>query len=116
MRYALIACVSQVMIGPMKKLVAISELQEGKALRVDLGSHDLLVGISNGRYYAVENLCPHAWIPIGAGLIRNSEITCPWHGLAFNLENGQCTTWPEMDRLKCFDVVDREGFLCLMTE
>ncbi len=80
------------MIGPMKKLVAISELQEGKALRVDLGSHDLLVGISNGRYYAVENLCPHAWIPIGAGLIRNSEITCPWHGLAFNLENGQCTT------------------------
>lgn len=106
----------QVMIRSMKRLAAIAELQEGKALRVDLGNIDLLVGVSNGQYYAVENLCPHAWIPIGAGPIRNLEITCPWHGLTFNLHNGRCTTWPDMDRLKCFDVIASGQFLYLVSE
>lgn len=39
---------------------------------------------------AIENRCPHRGGPVGAGPLEGNTLTCPWHGLKFDLISGQC--------------------------
>lgn len=38
----------------------------------------------------IDNHCPHRGGSIGAGPLSARELTCPWHGLKFNLQSGVC--------------------------
>jgi nitrite reductase/ring-hydroxylating ferredoxin subunit len=74
------------------------------------------IGVFNigGRFYALPNLCPHQFGPLCAGTvngttacsaetgwkhawIRDGEIvTCPWHGLEFDITTGRCLAVPRL--------------------
>ena len=47
-----------------------------------------------GRYYAVDNVCPHQGGPIGEGLLEGSVVTCPWHGWRFDVCTGKSPVIP----------------------
>jgi nitrite reductase/ring-hydroxylating ferredoxin subunit len=42
---------------------------------------------------AIDNHCPHRGGPVGAGPLENGKLTCPWHGMSFELASG-CTIEP----------------------
>lgn len=72
------------------------------------------VGVFNvdGHFYALPNICPHQFGPLCEGpvggmmvcnaatgwrheLQRQGEIlTCPWHGLEFDMATGRCLSSP----------------------
>ena len=74
------------------------------------------IGVFNvgGRLYALPNLCPHQFGPLCTGTvsgttacnaetgwkfawIRDGEIvTCPWHGIEFDITSGQSLTNPRL--------------------
>lgn len=66
---------------------------------------DQLVAVFNsgGEYFAIDDLCPHMGASLGAGLVEQGIVTCPWHAWRFRVEDG---TWCENPRLKipCFEV------------
>ena len=43
-----------------------------------------------GRYDAVDNLCPHEGYPLVQGYVRDCVLTCAWHNFKFRLEDGEC--------------------------
>ena len=43
----------------------------------------------DGRFFAVNNLCPHQGGPLVVGSIKGKVLTCPWHFWQFNLESGR---------------------------
>ena len=45
----------------------------------------------DGRFYALENSCPHQGGPIADGWLEREVITCPWHAWCFNVRTGRMT-------------------------
>jgi nitrite reductase (NADH) small subunit len=43
----------------------------------------------DGRFYALDGICPHQGGPLAQGQLCGDTITCPWHGWQFNVTSGQ---------------------------
>jgi nitrite reductase/ring-hydroxylating ferredoxin subunit len=50
-----------------------------------------MIAIANvdGRFHAIDGLCPHQGGPLGAGLLCGTILTCPWHGWQFDVTTGR---------------------------
>ena len=93
------------------------------------GSHRVVklgrveVGIFNvaGRLYALPNICPHQFGPLCAGTVNGTTacsaetgwqfawvrqgevVTCPWHGIEFDIASGQSLSSPRL-RVRTYPV------------
>lgn len=54
------------------------------------------IGLFNveGQIEAIDNTCPHSVRPIGNVEFNGHMVTCLWHGLKFNVVNGECPQAP----------------------
>jgi nitrite reductase (NADH) small subunit len=59
-------------------------------------------------WYAIDNTCPHAGMPIGTHTLSNGIVTCMFHGIRFDVRTGVC---PESIAFRThrFQVELREG-------
>jgi vanillate O-demethylase monooxygenase subunit len=63
---------------------------------------------------ALRDLCPHRYLPLSQGQVKDDEIHCGYHGLAFD-RTGQCTLAPDQEtippnaRVASYPVADRMG-------
>jgi nitrite reductase/ring-hydroxylating ferredoxin subunit len=50
-----------------------------------------MVAIANidGRFHAIDGLCPHQGGPLGTGMLCGTTLTCPWHGWQFDVVSGR---------------------------
>ncbi|HEX8807016.1 MAG TPA: Rieske 2Fe-2S domain-containing protein [Candidatus Aquilonibacter sp.] len=74
--------------------VRVTELQSvppGKARVVNVGRYEVALFNVDGKYYALENACPHQGGPIADGWVENLTVTCPWHAWCFDLRTGSLT-------------------------
>ncbi len=67
----------------------VGEIPENGALPVEVGGEMIAVFHSGGRYYALEDACPHQGVPLSDGLVEEQAVTCSWHGWRFSLEDGR---------------------------
>ena len=70
------------------------DLEEGKAQLVELEGKVIALFHQKGRYYAVDNKCPHRGGPLVQGHVEDGKVTCPWHAWQFELSTGVCDTMP----------------------
>jgi nitrite reductase/ring-hydroxylating ferredoxin subunit len=66
------------------------------------------VYLLNGKYYALEDVCPHADALLSQGFVEGEEIECPLHGARFHIPTGKCTREPGGRDLACYQA-RREG-------
>lgn len=64
---------------------------DGTGLTVEVGGHPVALFLQEGRLFAVDDGCPHAGGSLGMGIARGPEVTCPWHGMHFDLATGAST-------------------------
>lgn len=76
------------------------------------GGESIVVLNVHGQLFALENSCPHAGASIANGPCQGHILSCPAHGLKFNIQNGQCTASPDF-RIRTFDVVMQDERLWL---
>ena len=50
-----------------------------KAKLVKLGDERVAVFNADGKFYAINNTCPHQGGPLGEGVLDGESVTCPWH-------------------------------------
>ncbi|MGO4809776.1 Rieske (2Fe-2S) protein [Cupriavidus sp. 2MCAB6] len=65
-----------------------------------------------GQFFAMENSCPHAGASMAGGSCVEHVISCPAHGLRFDIRNGQCTASPGL-RIRTYEVVVEDKQLWL---
>ncbi|MGH7174258.1 MAG: Rieske 2Fe-2S domain-containing protein, partial [Gemmataceae bacterium] len=71
-------------------------LQRGRVFaRTLLGEPVLLGRDTDGRPFALRNVCPHRGIPLSYGAFDGREIECCYHGWRFNTA-GRCTAIPSL--------------------
>jgi len=78
------------------RICSVAEVPTEGAKLVTIDQREFAVVAHDGKYYAVENFCPHKGGPLGLGQVKNGTITCPWHRFRFELESGKSVTNPAM--------------------
>ncbi len=68
--------------------VKTSVIKPGQSAVVKLGDDNVAIFNTGGRFYAINNACPHQGGPLSEGTLAGEVITCPWHGWQYNLKSG----------------------------
>jgi nitrite reductase (NADH) small subunit len=84
-------------MAEFKTFARTSEIPEGKAKTVNLGTRTVAIFHHQGQFYAIDDMCMHMGASLAAGDVENCVVTCPWHGWQFNIQDG---TWVNSPRLK----------------
>ncbi len=81
----------------------VSELPEGECKTVEVGKKLIAVFHHDGKYYAIDDVCPHMGASLAGGHVEDNIVTCPWHAWRFRLTDG---VWADNPRLKigCYAV------------
>ncbi len=69
-----------------------------------LGIPLVLGRTADGRIFAMRDTCPHRGIPLSYGWFDGKQVTCKYHGWAFEPVSGQCREIPSLtseDTLDC---------------
>lgn len=52
------------------------------------------VYLIDGEYYALEDVCPHAYALLSQGFVEDGKVECPLHEAVFDVKTGQCLHGP----------------------
>ena len=76
--------------GPAYVRVArLSEIAEGRSVRVKLGDDEIALWRVRGRLYAIGNVCSHQhFSELHRGILSGLTVACPMHGWTYSLETG----------------------------
>lgn len=90
-------------------VAAIGDIPEGEGRTVMMGKRPIALFLYQGKYLAIDDLCPHQGASLGSGAIdcHDSEnddessaegptVSCPWHAWRFRLSDGK---WADNPRL-----------------
>ena len=81
----------------------VDELPDGEGKTVRVGDKLIAVFRQDGRYFAIDDTCPHMGASLSGGSVENGVVTCPWHAWRFRLGDG---AWADNPRIKigCYSV------------
>ena len=90
----------------MGLFVRVGAAQELEALEVgrlvEVGGQRIAIFNVGGKYWAIEDTCPHRGGPLSEGMLAEDEVICPWHGSRFNVKTGAVLTPPAQRNVKSF--------------
>ena len=93
--------------------VDVSGLGAGEMKAIAHGALSILVCNVDGEFFAVENECSHAAVPLDEGTLRGCEIECDFHGAVFDVRTGEALAMPATVALRRFPV-ERRGQVILI--
>ncbi|MFP4145274.1 MAG: Rieske (2Fe-2S) protein [Phycisphaeraceae bacterium] len=97
----------------MAKWIDIGPAQDftpGSRQTADVGEHELVVFNVEDQLYAVNNVCPHAGLPLEDGEVAGRIITCPFHGYTYDLKSGRNVDRPHDEPpVSTFPVREHDG-------
>lgn len=64
---------------------------DGGGRTVELAGRRIALFLHEGEVHAIADTCPHMGAGLGMGVALAGDVTCPWHGWHFRLEDG-CNT------------------------
>jgi nitrite reductase (NADH) small subunit/3-phenylpropionate/trans-cinnamate dioxygenase ferredoxin subunit len=90
-------------MAEFQTVARVGELAEGEAMAIEVGNKLVAVFCQEGRYYAIDDTCPHMGGSLSTGFVENGIVTCPWHGWRFRLADGAWADSPRI-RIGCYAV------------
>ena len=84
--------------SPSKKtrVYTLDRFTQDGAKLVRLGEREVALFRRNGKFYALDNRCPHQGGPLGEGHFDGDSVVCPWHHWDFHLETGKSRLGPDV--------------------
>jgi nitrite reductase (NADH) small subunit len=83
--------------------LAAGDVGEGQGRVVEGGGRVVAVFRVGGRYYAIDNTCPHRGGPLGEGDLEGAVVSCPWHAWRWDVTTGANVNNPAV-RVACYPV------------
>ena len=71
------------------KVADAEQLPPGQSQIVIAGGRELALFNVAGKFYCLDNECPHAGGPLGEGMLDRDAVMCPWHGWYFDVTTGE---------------------------
>jgi len=67
---------------------AVDMIPTGRGVTFKVGGKDVAVFSVEGTLYAIDDTCIHAGASLGAGKLTGKIVTCPGHGMRFDVTTG----------------------------
>ena len=88
-----------------------TDIPEGTAQAFSVAGREIAVFHRKGRFYALDDYCPHMGESLALGDIHGDTVLCSRHLWAFRLEDGGCIDVPRLTA-ETFEVrIDGEQIL-----
>src|SRR5262245_36787752 len=94
------------------KIASVSDVPEGEGRAFEVGSRSVAVFNVDGRFYAIDNECPHRGGPLGEGDLIGTVVSCPWHAWRWDVTTGANVNNPAV-KIACIPVVVADGDILL---
>jgi nitrite reductase (NADH) small subunit len=75
----------------------VGEIHEGQAQAFAVNGRMVAVFLHQGKYFAIDDFCPHMGASLAGGHMEAGVVTCPWHAWRFSICDG---TWCDNPRIK----------------
>src|SRR5262245_27738613 len=75
----------------------VGSIPEGAGEAFVVGDRMVAVFCVEGKYSAIDDLCPHMGASLAAGYVEGDVVTCPWHAWRFNVCDG---AWCDNPKVK----------------
>jgi nitrite reductase (NADH) small subunit len=85
------------------KVARRGDIPDGSGKIVEAGGRLLALFHSGGRFYAIDNACPHQGGSLGEGEVYGTRVVCPLHGWEYDFATGCNVDDPSM-KVACFEV------------
>lgn len=59
-----------------------------------LAGKEIGIFLVDGEYYAIEDVCPHAYALLSQGFVEDGKVECPLHEAVFDIRTGRCLREP----------------------
>ena len=89
--------------------VAVPDLACGALRAVEVAGRKLVLCRAEDGIYALENRCPHAFVPLDAGRLQGFVLECPVHGGMLDVRDGSPCAAPIRRAVQTFAVHPVEG-------
>ncbi|MDZ4655425.1 MAG: ferredoxin-thioredoxin reductase catalytic domain-containing protein [Coriobacteriia bacterium] len=83
------------------------DLADGQVRHVKIGKRDIVLARVGEEYFALSNLCRHAFGPLSDGILDGYYLMCPWHGWRYDVRDGT-TDHPDAG-VKTYPALERGG-------
>ena len=91
-----------------RAVARVGEVAPGQARVVEIEGRTLALFNVDGRFYAIDNTCPHRGGPLGEGDLEGHIVLCPWHAWRWDVTTGHNANNPAV-KVACYPVsVDGE--------
>lgn len=83
----------------MSKLYRVAnrkDIPEGEGRSFEVNERIIAVFQVDGRFYAIDDACPHMGASLSAGQLEGCVVACPLHAWRFDVRNG---TWCDNPRV-----------------
>lgn len=99
------------------KLVTVGKAEAvppGRGATVQLkGGGEVALYNVGGKFYAIENYCPHKGAPLADSRLYGNVVECDLHGWRFDVTNGECQTKTSCS-IESYDVFIEDGWIKIL--
>jgi len=81
----------------------VDQIAEGQGRTFRVGNRDVAVFRLDGKFFALDDLCPHMGASLGQGDVWQDAVVCARHMWAFRLCDGVCIDVPTL-KAEAFEV------------
>ncbi len=78
------------------QIAKITDIPEGESRVFEAGGRMVAVFHNDGKFQAIDDMCPHAGASLAEGWVEDGCVTCPWHAWQFRLDDGTYVQNPRM--------------------
>lgn len=91
------------------KVAAVTEIEQGEALKVGEGDTAVAVFNVGGQFFATQDKCTHGEWSLSDGYLEGDVIECTLHWGKFCVRTGKVRALPACDPIKVFPLEIRDG-------
>ena len=66
----------------------VDDIPSGTSQVVKVNGKTIALFNVSGKFFAINNICPHEGGPLAKGKLKGYVIGCPWHDLQFDVRSG----------------------------
>lgn len=86
------------------KVATTDQIDEDEAMQVIVEGKEVAIINLGGEFYAMDDICSHAYASMADGYIEGECIECPLHGAQFNIKTGKAETPPATVDLATYEI------------
>ena len=92
-----------------ERACATADVSDDAALSVAIGGVTVAIARHEDEFFALQDECSHANVPLSEGEVVDCTVECWLHGSTFDLRTGKPTVLPATEPVATFPIEVRDG-------